>query len=368
MNYVLDRFQFVWKASPCTFSKLLLVGLAVVSCVAGTMTGNAVADSANVRLGQVNALIRHEIPTAPEGFSTSEDAMQAIRQKVILPIDQSTEFPDVEVKRNLRYSDAAGERGVLDLYSSKNAELPRIGVVLVHGGGWRAGAKEDYRYYGQQLAHRGFVAACINYRLVPQARFPAQIQDVKCAVRWLRANASELNVDPERIAIMGGSAGGHLSMMAGYASEVSEFENVGGNPEVSSQVQAVLNIYGPVDFSRDFENAAEMVPDMIREFLGADAETAQRNVALASPVSHLDESDPPTLIIHGTIDRLVPVQQADSLAEKLEALKIPFVYDRLTGWPHGMDIARPVNDRVLFFVENFLTNTLRATAAEAVEK
>lgn len=316
------------------------------------------ADPASVTSGSVARLIQAEIPAPPPGYQTTQEVMLALSQKIISPIAHSIEFADVEMQRNLRYSDAAGERGVLDLYSPKEVKTPRLGLICVHGGGWKAGAKEDYRYYGQQFAHRGFVVACINYRLVPQSRFPHQIQDVKCAVRWMRAHATEFNIDPDHIGILGGSAGGHLALLAAYASDVSEFEGIGGSHEFSSQVQAVVDIYGPTDLSADFAHENDMVPTLIRDFLGKTDDEVAQNLHRASPLTYLGPQSPPTLILHGTIDNLVPIAQSDQLAERLGELQVPYVYDRLPGWPHAMDIAKPVNDRVLFLSEHFLKNVL----------
>lgn len=335
------------------------VVLLIAFCAFIAVNHQGYSDSELRSNGNVSELISDKIPVAPKGFANSKGVMEALRSKKIPPINQSIEFPDVQVKRNVTYSLAAGERGVLDLYSPAIAKQPRIGLILVHGGGWRAGSKEDYRYYGQQFAHRGYVAACINYRLAPQTRFPTPVQDVMCAIRWMRANADELNVDPERIAIMGGSAGAHLALMAAYSAETKAFEKVGGYEDFESEVHAVVSIYGPTDLSSDFSKAEKMVPSLIQDFLGKSADQAQNNVALASPLTHLDPTDPTTLIIHGTIDSLVPIMQSDRLAAKLDEFGIPYVYDRIEGWPHAMDIAKPINDRVLFLVDNFLKNRFK---------
>lgn len=311
-----------------------------------------------VTSGDVELLIGAEVPPPPDGFESPEAVQRAIRDRKIQPIDNNTEFPNVEVKRNVAYSQVAEHRGVLDLYLPKNGAHPRPVIVLIHGGGWRGGAKEDYQYYGQQFAHRGYVAAVINYRLVPHARYPSQVQDVKTAIRWVRSRANELNLNPDQIAVMGGSAGGHLAMMAGYAADVPEFDS-GELQEVSSAVQAVINIYGPTDLTQSFDEAIAMVPTLIRDFLGESEEDVARHAAQASPLTHLAKGAPPTLIFHGTIDNLVPIQQGDLLAARLEELKVPYVYDRLPGWPHGMDIARPINDRMLFLTTRFLQNVFQ---------
>lgn len=338
--------------------RTLLLNASLVALVLLGIQENVRSETPSITSGRVDQLIGADIPQPPKGYETQKELVQAFAQKEVTPIQQATTFPDVEVRKNITYSTAAGERGMLDLYSSRNRESPGIGLVLVHGGGWKTGSKEDYQYYGQQFAHRGFTTVCINYRLVPDGRFPKQVQDVKCAIRWLRQNAKELGVDPERIAVMGGSAGGHLSLLAAYAENVEEFENVGGCADVSSSVQAVIDIYGPTDLAADFDDGNDMVPGLIRDFLGENSDEVSRNMKRASPVTYVHAQSPATLIIHGTIDDIVPVAQGDRLAARLEELQVPYVYDRLPGWPHAMDVAQPVNDRVLFLVERFLNNTL----------
>lgn len=319
------------------------------------------ADEIPVTSGQVEELIRDEIPRHPRGYATREQAIAAIAAGQVAPINTLLTYENVQVQHDIRYSKDAGARGVLDLYQPKDAQSPCIGIVLIHGGGWRHGSKEDYTYYGQQFARRGFVVACINYRLTPSHKFPAQVHDAKAAVRWLRTHAGEYNVDPDRIAVMGGSAGGHLSQMVGYSSGVAVLDPTDDESDVSTAVQGVVTIYGPCHLGHYLDKAEASVNGMIQDFLGQPGKDVPEKVAAASPLTYLDEKDPPTLIMHGTIDRVVPIEQGDELAARLNELNIPYIYDRLPGWPHAMDIAQPVNDRVVFLTERFLKNALPAS-------
>lgn len=286
----------------------------------------------------------------PEGFISEGTLYVAFalhslgwKKLDLIDIDGGVEVPaGIREETDIVYGTGGGENLALDLYTPENLTGPVPGVIFIHGGGWRSGKRQDYKFYTTRFAKHGYVVATVTYRLREAGAFPNCVEDVKCAVRWMRANAEKLNVDPNRIAVIGGSAGGHLSMMAGYSSDVAEFEGTGGNAGVSSAVQAVIDIYGPADFTLP----ANRDHPLLTGFLQGTYEEIPDKFVKASPATYLDPKDPPTLIIHGTIDSLVPVEQSDKLAEKLTELGIMHWYDRIDGWPHAMDIANPVNQRV----------------------
>jgi len=308
----------------------------------------------SVTTGNIDELIGEELPEAPVGYIDSKAALAAVASGQEPVIKIFTTYPDVNVTRNVSYTkDDRNKSAILDLYEPKEGDAPRIGIVLIHGGGWRAGKKEDYNYYSQVFAHKGYVVANINYRLSNEAKFPAAIQDCKCAVRWLRAHAEKYNVDPERIIVAGGSAGGHLSLLVGYASDVPELEGRGGYSDVSSRVCGVVSIYGPTDLTTDFVRGNQFAAMVVGAFIGAPIDRALGKYELASPIQHVDAADPPTLILHGTVDDVVPIVQSDRLSEKLEEVGVPFVYDRIAGWPHAMDLSARVNDRFVWMMDRF---------------
>ncbi|HCP83206.1 MAG TPA: hypothetical protein DIT88_02290, partial [Planctomycetaceae bacterium] len=143
-----------------------------------------------------------------------------------------------------------GDRSLqLDLYSPANVDSPVPGVIVVHGGGWHSGTRQKFARIAEELAYRGFVAATISYRLADEAAFPAGIQDCNAATRWMRANAKRLMVDPERIAAIGGSAGGHLVGLMGAAPHIKDFQGKGGNNDVSSALQAMISLAGPFELA-----------------------------------------------------------------------------------------------------------------------
>jgi len=299
----------------------------------------------------------NEIPPMPKGFETEDEVKAALMRGEIKVVDAANvEVPDnVIEKKDIEYG-RVGDRSLqLDLYLPKDLGHTVPGLIFIHGGAWKGGSREIMKYYTVRYARRGYVTATISYRLAQEAPFPAAVSDAKCAVRWMRANASKYNVDPNQIGVIGGSAGAHLAMMVGYSSDVPELEGDGGHSGVSSRVQAVVNFYGPVDLTTPFAIKQSAVPN----FLGGKTyDEAPDLYAFASPITHLTRDDPPTLILHGTIDGVVPIHQADLLAQKLEKLGIPFVYEKFEGWPHAMDLAEAVNLRGQYLMNQFFAEYL----------
>ncbi len=312
------------------------------------------AGSTSIWAAEPNELIKlpDNVPTPPEGYQseTTLKLAYALGQLDLLDKEGPTLPPEVEERKDIEYG-RVGERALqADLYLPKPLDKRVPGLIFIHGGGWKGGKRADYRVYTIDFAKRGYVVATITYRLAQEAKFPAALEDVKCAVRWMRSHADELHVDPQRIAVLGGSAGGHLALMVGYTSDKSEWEGQGGHAGVSSAVQAVVDLYGPTDLDTPLGQAS----DLVSNFLGKSYAEAPELYRAASPVTHLDAKDPPTFILHGTIDSIVPVEQSDLLAEKLRSLSVPYWYDRLTGWPHTMDLAKPVNERCQLLISRFL--------------
>jgi acetyl esterase/lipase len=185
-----------------------------------------------------------------------------------------------------------------------------------------------------RLAQHGYVALTVTYRLAPKYPFPAAVHDVKAAVRWTRANADKFKIDPERIGVMGGSAGGHLAQFLGVTADVKEFEGDGGNAGQSSKVACVVNFYGPSDFTKSYGksvDAAEVLP----LFLGGNLETARRLHLRASPLYWATPNAAPTLCIHGTDDKYVAHEQAVWMVDKLKAAGVEAELLTLEGAGHG---------------------------------
>lgn len=317
-----------------------------------------VSDASKVAVDEFGVPTGDTPPPIPKGYKTKEEGMVAamLGQLEILHIDKPIPLPaGVTETLDIEYGKGGDKSLLLNLYAPEKLDKPVPGLIFIHGGGWKSGSRTDYKYYAVRYAKRGYVVASITYRFAQDAPFPAAVQDAKCAVRWMRANAEKYHVDPNRIAAIGGSAGGHLSMMLGYSSDVPELEGNGGWPGVSSKVQAVVDLYGPPDL--DCEAARK--DSTVQNFIGKPYEEAPKLYEQASPYRYLTPDDPPTLIFQGTIDDIVPPSQSDFLAEKLKAAGIPYQYEKYEGWPHTMDIALPVNIRCQYMMNAFFDKYLK---------
>ncbi len=227
-----------------------------------------------------------------------------------------------------------------DQHLAMNIAMPRVGtelrpaILCIHGGGFRAGKRESYDGLCQQLAARGYVAATTSYRLAPQYQFPAAVHDVKAAVRFLRANAVKYQIDPERIGVVGGSAGGHLAQFLGVTAGVAQFEGDGGHTEVSSHVNCVVNFYGPSDFTKSYGksvDAAEVLP----LWFGGDLTTELHKHQLGSPLNWVTPTAAPTLLIHGTEDKYVAFEQAEWMQARYQQVGAEVEMLKLEGAGHG---------------------------------
>jgi acetyl esterase/lipase len=223
---------------------------------------------------------------------------------------------NVVVEKGITYGKGGAEDLKLDLARPEHTEGLLPAIVYIHGGGWSGGNRKAYGNEIQEAAKRGYVAVTIEYRLTQPDKsgkakypFPAQIEDCKCAVRWLRANAEKYHVDPNRIGASGGSAGGHLSLLVGVTGSLKKFEGTGGNPDVSSQVQAVVNYFGPTDFARMY-GYEKRVDRLLDTLVGGTPQERADEYKSASPVTYVVKDVCPILSIHGTVDKLVPVDQA----------------------------------------------------------
>ena len=248
-----------------------------------------------------------------------------------------TQDKNMHVYRDLAYVANGHERQKLDLF------VPDLGVpvpliIWVHGGAFREGSKDDH--VPLMYPDYGYAVASINYRLSQHAIFPAQIEDVKAAVRWLRANANTYNLDPDRFGAWGESAGGHLVSMLGTTGSSEEFE-VGEHLDVSSRVQVVVDHFGPTDFlqmdsQRPPDGMVHDTPDSPEsELVGGPIQENKELVERANPITYVSEGDPPFLIIHGDQDPLVPYQQSVLLKEALDEAGVPVSFYTVAGEGHG---------------------------------
>jgi len=294
-------------------------------------------------------------PKPPRGYWNETMMKIAYGLGMLQLIDRDPVVPeDIVSIENITYKNVDTLSLGLDLYYSNDSGTTRKpAMIFVHGGAWKSGKRSDYLPYLIDYARKGFVAITVSYRLSRVAKFPAAVQDVNCAVKWVKANAGSYGIDPDRIVLIGGSAGGHLSMMVGYAGDNPLFEEDCPFEEDSS-VKAVVNLYGPTDLTTD-EAKDRNEP---RSFLGYNYEENPDVYRTASPRFYITHEAPPTLIFHGTIDSVVPVSQSDSLAVWLGESSVPYRYHRLKGWPHTMDLSVKVNAYCQYYIDAFLEKYL----------
>ena len=252
-------------------------------------------------------------------------------------------LPDgVVAHRDLVYAKAGEKELLLDVYvpeDAKGQSLPL--VVWIHGGAWRGGNKKNCP--ALPLTKRGYVAASISYRLSTEAIFPAQIEDCKAAIRWLRANAGKYSIDPERIGVWGSSAGGHLVALLGTSGDVKELEQQHEHRDQSSRVQAVCDFFGPTDFLKMDEDSlpnSKLVHDDPKSpesmLVGVPIQDNPDKVARANPITYVTKDDPPFLIVHGNKDPLVPWQQSKYLFDAMTKTGLKDVkFQVVEGAGHG---------------------------------
>jgi acetyl esterase/lipase len=239
--------------------------------------------------------------------------------------------PGVKALRDLAYVSDGHERQKLDLYLPEKADGPLPIIVWIHGGAWRAGSKE--RTPALLFTTRGYAVASINYRLSQHAVFPAQIEDCKTAIRWLRAHAKQYNLDPEHVGVWGGSAGGHLVALLGTTNHIKDLDGK-GNLDQSSRVQAVVDWYGPSDFLH-FRGAGSDPKGPVSQLLGGTLQDNKEKAVLASPVTHVTKEAAPFLIMHGDKDEAVPFSQSEILTEALKKAGVEVTLKKLEGAGHG---------------------------------
>ena len=269
-----------------------------------------------------------DTPSAADNSAdmSSNEAAPATRQQLAEVIAHAR-----TAKRDITYCTVDGVDLKMDMYFPKGTTGITPLAVFIHGGGWSKGDKSagagvaDY----PSLLDAGFTVASLDYRLAPQYKFPAMIEDVKCAIRSLRANANQYNIDPDRIGVWGLSAGSHLSILIGVTDQSAGFD-VGQYLDQSSRVKAVVDMSGPASLGMNFSPAFVKARD---EVFG------NYDLAKASPVTYVSPDDPPFLIIQGDKDIVVPIAsgQAQELYDKLTSAGVPAQMVVVKGGPHTLD-------------------------------
>lgn len=260
-------------------------------------------------------------------------------------------LPDVE------YGKGGDQPLALHLAMPEKIDKPVPCIVVIHGGAWRAGDKSQHISQIFEFAKKGYVSVSVGYRFCPKHTFPAQVEDAKCAVRFLRANAEKYHIDPQRFGAIGFSAGAHLSMMLGVMGKEDGLEGSGGNPDQSSKVQAVVAFFGPTDFNA--EDIPSVSVGLLNDFVGVTKENDKGERKKASPITYVTKDDAPLLIFQGTKDPLVPHTQAYKMADAMTAAGVPGRVELLLGAGHGWggkEVQRSLAQTMEFFGEQLKHN------------
>jgi len=251
-------------------------------------------------------------------------------------------------KENLVYAEPDGNVLLCDVYRLPAATNIQAGVLLVHGGGWTSGNKDQMGRFGHILAKEGMTAVCINYRLTRNAtnHFPAALDDVTSALTWMTEQAEELQIDPERLAAIGASAGGHLVSLYGVTQH--------RHPE-RPQLRAVVDLFGPTDLGSKF---SPTVTGIVTNFLGHAQKADPERTRAASPIANITAASPPFYISHGGQDEIVPEDQSARFHQALQAAGVDSTYLYFENEGHGLYGAK----NMLTFirgVRDFLTEHLQ---------
>ncbi len=241
------------------------------------------------------------------------------------------------VEADVTYATVAGTELKLDLYyPPEGAPKTEAAVVVIHGGAWMGGTRKDMRDLSMQIAKRGMLAASVQYRLAPKSIWPAMLDDVQTATRYLRTNASKLGFNPNRIGATGASAGGHLAVFLG-SRETRDLKPE-HFPGVSSRAHAVFDIFGPTDMTKDFPANLDVMFQLV---LGKPKAEASEAIRDASPINFINKDTAPTFIYQGLADPLVHPNQSRYLEDKLKSLGIPVQAVYLKDVQHNVPVENP---------------------------
>lgn len=273
--------------------------------------------------------------------------------------------PNVALETNIVFGKGGKQPLHLDITTPKEGKGPFPALVMVHGGGWIGGDKESLRGFQYHFSQRGIVCISVQYRFAPKNAFPAQIEDVKCAVRWVRANAAKYNIDPKRIGALGGSAGAHLVALLGTTSDKKIWEGTGGNPTQSSAICAMVCMSGPYDlplFQRTLPQSKATKAEQqglqaaLDGLLPGPEASRMGRFQKASPIHYASKKTVPTLLTHGPNDTLVPMEQSEAFEARLKKVSAKVELLRMEGAGHADFGTKPevAIARITAFVEKYL--------------
>ena len=320
----------------------------------------------------LDAATMSEQATLPPGYTvfSVETAERGLLKNYPYVIRLSTELPPgVIAHRGVIYARYGTREMHLDLFLPKepNVNGPFPAVILVHGGAWITGNHTMENPFAMELARRGYVAATVEYRLSNEAKYPAQVHDLKASIRWLRANAARYHIDPNRIAAVGASAGGHLVALLGATNGMTNFEGEGGNANVSSTVESVVDIDGTATFidPGNIEKEKKGPFDTNTRLIGGAYEEKANAWREASPITHVNARSAPVLFINSSSYR--PFQQREEMSAKLKGLGIVSEVVVIPDTPHPFWLFHPWFDLTIQYVDEFLKKTMYVRGTKRVQ-
>ncbi len=287
----------------------------------------------------------------PVGYYFINPTILAVYTGLESLADKSGQIPDhVEAIKNIEYKKINGKSLQMDIYQPNNDFHRPPLLVFIHGGGWSHGDRNEYLNYALYFAGLGYMTATVTYRVVKDATYPACVEDITDAVKFIFENNDKYYFNPDKVVLIGGSAGAHLAMLAAYGWKQDGKEADTTRLVVPKhKIKALVEMYGPVDFTTPYARNHPMVTRLMAHSW----EETPKLYKEASPIFWVNKNSPPTLILQGTRDNLVPLSQAEQLKHKLDSLSVPNVYKPLPGWPHTMDQVKRVNNYFRMSMRDF---------------
>jgi acetyl esterase/lipase len=332
---------------------LLLAGLISLVCAGCALfiDRRSASACAGITLSLV-MVVCASVPVIEAYRTAAHRGLSLSWSRYLLGAEQADALAMIDVQRDVEFATPDGHSLRLDVYQpvySTPREPHRDvtsqplspAVIVIHGGSWSGGTKSDFASYDRWLAAGGRVVFDVEYRLANKTQpFPAQVMDIKCAIAWIKSHAAQYHVDPDRLALMGRSAGGQLALLAAYTANDPALQPGDCNAQDTS-VRAVVSLYGPTDLAWDYTHPGR--PDVIdtrhvlENYLNGSPASAPQTYASASPIVHVSAQSPPTLLLHGGHDQLILSENVERIIPKLAASGVPFTYVFLPWANHGFD-------------------------------
>jgi len=296
-------------------------------------------------------------PLPSDTSFTVYSAAQKLKNKFPNAVPVKTKISKkIRFSGNINYSTEGNFQLFLDLFApAVKSKKPRPAIVLIHGGGWHSGDKTMEHPIAAFLAEKGFVAATVEYRMAMEFPFPAGIYDIKTSVRWLKANAAKYNIDTARIAVLGCSAGAEMATFTGVTNGMAEFEGTGNFNNYSSNVSAIINIDGIVDFmhvnsTKYDENPAK--PCAANNWLGGSYKAIPAKWEKASPITYAGKNTPPVIFINSALEDYHAGR--DEFADTLKKYGVYYEIHTIPETPHPFWLFNPWYEITCGYIYNFL--------------